>query len=43
MKAAMELIDRPLGDPYPPFPALTAVEKKALGEELKKTSLFRRD
>ncbi len=43
MKAAMELIDRPLGDPYPPFPPLTADEKKALGEALKKTSLFRKD
>ena len=42
MKAAMELIDIPLGDPYPPFPAFTAEEKKALGEELKKTSLFRK-
>lgn len=40
MKAAMELIGIPLGDPYPPFPAFTAEEKKALGEELKKTRLF---
>ena len=40
MKAAMELIDIPLGDPYPPFPPLTADEKKALGEALRKTSLF---
>ena len=43
MKAAMELIDIPLGDPYPPFPALNAEEKKALGEALKRTSLFRND
>ena len=43
MKAAMELIDRPLGDPYPPFPPLTADEKKALGEALMKTCLFRKD
>ena len=43
MKAAMELIDRPLGDPYPPFPPLTADEKKALGEALKQTCLFRKD
>lgn len=42
MKAAMELIGIPLGDPYPPFPAFTAEEKKALGEELKKTSLLRK-
>lgn len=42
MKAAMELIDIPLGDPYPPFPAFTAEEKKALAAELKKTSLFAR-
>jgi 4-hydroxy-tetrahydrodipicolinate synthase len=42
MKAAMELIDIPLGDPYPPFPAFTADEKKALGEALKKTSLFKK-
>ena len=40
MKAAMEIIDRPLGDPYPPFPALTADEKKALAAELKQTCLF---
>ena len=40
MKAAMEIIDRPLGDPYPPFPALTADEKKALAAELKTTCLF---
>jgi hypothetical protein len=38
----MELIDIPLGDPYPPFPAFTADEKKALGEALKKTSLFKK-
>jgi 4-hydroxy-tetrahydrodipicolinate synthase len=43
MKAAMELIGIPLGDPYPPFPAFTAEEKNALGEELKKTSLFRKE
>lgn len=43
MKAAMELIDIPLGDPYPPFPAFTAEEKKALGAVLKKTSLFTKD
>ena len=40
MKAAMEIIDRPLGDPYPPFPALTAAEKTSLAEALRKTSLF---
>ena len=43
MKAAMEIIDRPLGDPYPPFPALTADEKKSLAQALKETSLFRKD
>ena len=42
MKAAMELIDIPLGDPYPPFPALTAEEKRALGEALRRTSLLRK-
>ena len=42
MKAAMEIIGRPLGDPFPPFPALTADEKKALAAELKKTCLFGR-
>ncbi len=42
MKAAMELIDIPLGDPFPPFPAFTAEEKKALAAELKKTSLFKK-
>jgi 4-hydroxy-tetrahydrodipicolinate synthase len=43
MKAAMEIIDRPLGDPYPPFPAFTAEEKKGLAAHLKSTCLFRKD
>ena len=40
MKAAMEIIDRPLGDPFPPFPALSAEEKKALAALLRTTCLF---
>ena len=43
MKAAMEIIERPLGDPYPPFPAFTADEKKALAAQLRTTCLFRKD
>jgi 4-hydroxy-tetrahydrodipicolinate synthase len=35
MKAAMEAIGLPMGDPYPPFPALSANEKKALAKHLK--------
>jgi 4-hydroxy-tetrahydrodipicolinate synthase len=42
MKAAMEYINLPLGDPYPPFPALTADEKKAVNEALSKTSLVKK-
>ncbi|MFM1814145.1 MAG: hypothetical protein RLZ98_840 [Pseudomonadota bacterium] len=30
MKAAMEAIGLPMGDPYPPFPAFTPAEKEAL-------------
>ena len=40
MKAAMEIIGRPLGDPFPPFPALTAEEKKVLAALLATTCLF---
>ena len=40
MKAAMEIIGRPLGDPFPPFPALTVDEKTALGALLQTTCLF---
>ncbi len=35
MKAAMEAIDLPMGDPHPPFPAFTPAEKKALAKHLK--------
>jgi 4-hydroxy-tetrahydrodipicolinate synthase len=43
MKAAMEIIDRPLGDPYPPFPGFTAEEKKGLAAHLETTCLFRKN
>ena len=36
MKAAMEIIGRPMGEPYPPFPALNATEKDALAAELER-------
>ena len=39
MKAAMDYIGIPLGDPYPPFPAFNAEERKALAAALDKTSL----
>lgn len=35
MKAAMEVIGLPMGDPYPPFPAFTAQEKTALAAHFK--------
>lgn len=41
MKAAMQIIGQPLGDPYPPFPTLDAEEKRALAENLETTCLFR--
>lgn len=40
MKAAMEIVGIPLGDPYPPFPALSKDEKAALAAHLKTTCLF---
>ena len=40
MKAAMEIVGCPLGDPYPPYQPLTSEEKGALAEHLKNTSLF---
>lgn len=43
MKAAMEIIGVPLGDPYPPFPALSADEKAALRAHLETTCLFQKD
>ncbi len=42
MKAAMEYIGLPLGDPYPPFPALTEDEKSALNKALSRTSLVKK-
>lgn len=35
MKAAMEVIGLPMGDPYPPFPAFTTAEKQALAAHFK--------
>lgn len=40
LKAAMDVIGLSMGDPYPPFPALTTEEKQALAAVLKKTCLF---
>jgi 4-hydroxy-tetrahydrodipicolinate synthase len=40
MKAAMEIVGVPAGDPYPPYQPLSPDEKAALAAHLKKTSLF---
>ena len=40
MKAALEIAGVPVGDPYPPFPPLSADEKETLAAHLKSTSLF---
>ncbi len=42
MKAAMNLIGIPAGDPYPPYSPLSADEMRALAEHLKTTVLARR-
>lgn len=42
MKAAMEIIGCPAGDPYPPYQPLSTEEKSALALHLKTTSLFRK-
>jgi 4-hydroxy-tetrahydrodipicolinate synthase len=43
MKAAMEIIGMPMGDPYPPFEPLSVDEKAALKSYLKTTCLFRKE
>lgn len=43
MKAAMEIIGLPMGDPYPPFPALSTDEKAALRVYLQTTCLFEKE
>jgi 4-hydroxy-tetrahydrodipicolinate synthase len=40
MKAAMEIVGLPLGDPYPPFLPLSAEEKASLAAHLRTTCLF---
>jgi len=40
MKAAMEIVGLPVGDPYPPFLPLSAEEKASMAAYLKTTSLF---
>ena len=40
LKAAMEIVGLPLGDPYPPFQAVNAKDKEAMAEHLKTTYLF---
>ena len=40
LKAAMEIVGLPLGDPYPPFQAVSAKDKKAMAKHLKTTYLF---
>lgn len=40
MKAAMQIIGMPVGDPYPPFQPLTVEEKAAMAAHLRTTCLF---
>ena len=40
LKAAMEIVGMPLGDPYPPFDAVSAKDKKEMAAYLKTTYLF---
>jgi 4-hydroxy-tetrahydrodipicolinate synthase len=40
LKAAMEIVGLPLGDPYPPFQAVNEKDKKAMADHLKTTYLF---
>lgn len=40
LKAAMEIVGLPLGDPYPPFRPVGDADKKAMAEYLKTTFLF---
>ncbi len=40
MKAAMEIVGHPVGDPYPPFPALSDEEKASMAAHLRTTCLF---
>jgi 4-hydroxy-tetrahydrodipicolinate synthase len=42
MKAAMNLIGVPAGDPYPPYSALTAEEINAMAAVLRTTALSKR-
>jgi 4-hydroxy-tetrahydrodipicolinate synthase len=43
MKAAMDIIGVPVGEPYPPFEPLSAIEKSGLETYLKTTCLFREE
>lgn len=40
LKAAMEIVGLPLGDPYPPFKPVSAEDKAAMAEYLRTTWLF---
>jgi len=40
LKAAMEIVGLPLGDPYPPFKPVSAEDKQAMAEYLRTTYLF---
>ena len=40
LKAAMEIVGLPLGDPYPPFKPVSDADKAAMAEYLKTTFLF---
>mgnify|MGYP001386692775 CR=1 FL=1 len=43
LKAAMEIVGLPLGDPYPPFKPVSPADKEAMAAYLRQTSLFRDD
>lgn len=40
LKAAMDIVGLPLGDPYPPFKPVTGADKEAMAAYLRETSLF---
>jgi 4-hydroxy-tetrahydrodipicolinate synthase len=40
LKAAMDIVGLPLGDPYPPFKPVAGADKEAMAAYLRETSLF---
>ena len=43
MKAAMDILGRSCGDPFPPYAPLQAEAKKALSDYLKTTDLMKKE